>query len=133
MTVFVDTSALLAVLNADDADYRQARRLWARLAEERAALVTTNYVLVETLALLQSRLGMTAVRDFQNAFVPLFQVIWVSEAQHQMGVSALLAANRRQLSLVDCVSFVVCRQFQIEDVLAFDQHFEEQGFHCLTA
>ncbi len=47
--------------------------------------------------------------------------------------SALLAANRRQLSLVDCVSFVVCRQRQLEQVFAFDTHFSEQGFFCLTA
>jgi predicted nucleic acid-binding protein len=133
MVIFVDTSALLPILNQDDVDFPAAQRIWERLAAERAELVTSSYVLVESLALIQNRLGMEAVRDFQEAFMPLFQVVWVTEPLHQMGVAALLAANRRQLSLVDCVSFAVCRQRQIEGVFAFDNHFLEQGFSCLTA
>lgn len=133
MAIFVDTSALLPILNQDDADFPEAQRIWERLAKEQAELVTSSYVLVESLALIQNRLGMEAVHDFQESFVPLFQVVWVTEVLHQMGIAALLVANRRQLSLVDCVSFVVCRQRQLEQVFAFDAHFSEQGFSCLTA
>jgi predicted nucleic acid-binding protein len=133
MAVFVDTSALLPILNQDDADFPQALRIWERLATEQAVLMTSNYVLVESMALIQNRLGMEAVRDLQESFVPLFQIVWVTEALHQMGVAALLAASRRQLSLVDCVSFAVCRQRQVEQVFAFDEHFSQQGFSCLTA
>jgi predicted nucleic acid-binding protein len=46
---------------------------------------------------------------------------------------SLLAANRRQRSLVECVGFAVCRQSQIEQVFAFDEHFFEQGFSPLGA
>jgi predicted nucleic acid-binding protein len=133
VAIFVDTSALLPILNQDDADFPEAQRIWERLAKEQAALVTSSYVLVESLALIQNRLGMEALHDFQESFVPLIQVVWVTEALHQLGVAALLAANRRQLSLVDCVSFVVCRQQHLEQVFAFDAHFSEQGFSCLTA
>lgn len=133
MAIFVDTSALLPVLNQDDVDFPEAQRIWERLAAEQAELVTSSYVLVESLALIQNRLGMEAVHDFQDSFMPLFHVVWVTEALHQMGVAALLAANRSRLSLVDCVSFVVCRQQQLEQVFAFAAHFSEQGFSCLTA
>lgn len=132
MTIFVDTSALLSILNRDDDDFLQAQRIWERLAAERAELFTSNYVLVEALALIQNRLGMEAVRDFQESFVPLLQVVWVTVELHQIGVASLLAANRRRLSLVDCVSFAVCRQRQVEQVFAFDAHFSEQGFSRLT-
>jgi len=132
VAIFVDTSALLPILNQDDVDFPAAQRIWERLAKEQAALVTSSYVLVETVALIQNRLGMAAVQDFQESIVPLFQVVWITEALHQIGVAALLVVNRRQLSLVDCVSFVVCRQRQIEQVFAFDAHFSEQGFVCLT-
>lgn len=133
MAIFVDTSALLPLLNQDDADFPEARRIWERLAKEQAELVTSSYILVESLALIQNRLGMEAVRDFQESFVPLFQVVWVTEALHQMGVAALLVANRRRLSLVDCVSFAICRQDQIDQVFAFDEHFSEQGFSTLMS
>lgn len=133
MAIFVDTSALLPILNRADADYPQAQSTWEHLASEQALLVTSSYVLVESMALIQNRLGMEAVRDFQEAFVPLFRVVWVTEELHQMGVAALLAASRRRLSLVDCVSFAVCRQHNLEQVFAFDSHFAEQGFALIVA
>lgn len=133
MTIFVDTSALLPILNRDDRDHPTALRIWKRLAAERAALLTSSYVLIESMALIQSRLGMEAVRDFEEAYVPLMRIVWVNEELHRLGVAALLAANRRQLSLVDCVSFVVCRRYHTERVFAFDGHFSEHGFPHLTA
>ena len=132
MSVFVDTSAILPLLNQDDIDFPEAQQIWKRLAEERADLITSNYVLVETTALIQNRLGMAAIRDFQESFVPLLQIVWVTEDLHQAGTAALMTANRRRLSLVDCVSFIVCQQRQIERVFAFDAHFSEQGFSLLT-
>ena len=40
-------------------------------------------------------------------------------------VAALLAANCRQLSLVDCTSFQAMRQLGIATVFTFDAHFVE--------
>ncbi len=131
MAVFVDTSAVLPFLNEADADSPQARQLWRELAAEQAELVTSSYVLVESMALIQNRLGMAAVRDFQESMAPLFEIVWVTESLHQLGIAALLAANRRRLSLVDCVSFAICRQRGLQRVFAFDAHFAEQGFDNL--
>ncbi|MDP2857839.1 MAG: VapC toxin family PIN domain ribonuclease, partial [Bacillota bacterium] len=45
--------------------------------------------------------------------------------------AALLTAGRRNLSLVDCVSFDVMRRLGMEKAFAFDAHFAEQGFQCM--
>lgn len=74
---------------------------------------------------------MAAVRDFHDSVVQLLSIEWIDESSHQAGVVALLTANRRHLSLVDCVSFEVCRRRSISAVFAFDQHFTEQGFSIL--
>ena len=50
MTCFVDTSALLAVMDKDDAIHKQAKAFWERLTGQQATLVTTNYVVLETVA-----------------------------------------------------------------------------------
>jgi predicted nucleic acid-binding protein len=47
-------------------------------------------------------------------------------------ISALLAAGRRKLSLVDCTSFEIMRSLGIKTVFAFDSHFVEQGFKIIT-
>ena len=65
-SVFVDTSAFYAVLDADDEQHGAAVQAWDRLLGELAggevAAVTHSSILVETVALAQRRLGMAAVR-----------------------------------------------------------------------
>jgi predicted nucleic acid-binding protein len=60
--------------------------------------------------------------------VPLLQIVWVDAELHARGTAALLAAGRRRLSLVDCVSFEVMRSAGIDTAFAIDRHFVEQGF-----
>lgn len=131
MRVFVDTSALLALLDAADQNHDRARQAWQTLLAEDAALSCTNYVLVEVFALAQHRLGMAAVRALQDDFVPLLHIEWLAADGHARSVSALLAANRRQLSLVDCASFDSMRAGGLTTTFTFDRHFAEQGFECL--
>jgi len=131
MSIFVDTSAFLAVLDADDRHHRRAKAFWTDAMTREETLITTNYILLETYALVQNRLGMDAVRDFSTIIAPLLEIIWVDEDIHRRGLSALLAANRRKLSLVDCVSFEAARDRAIYQVFTFDKHFREQGFYCL--
>ena len=132
MKVFIDTSAFLAVLNRNDTNHAAASQIWMRLINEEATIISTNYVIIETFALIQNRLGLEAVKTFEEDVVPMVQIAWVKQSLHQAGVAALLIANRRKLSLVDCISFETTRHFGVKKVFAFDQHFSEQGFTCLT-
>lgn len=131
MTVFVDTSAFYAVFDHDDANHARAREVWSRLLKEKADLLTNNYVLLETSALLQHRLGMPAVRAFHEDVVPLLRTDWVSPLRHQAAVEAVLTAARKRLSLVDCVSFQTMRENGVRTVFGFDAHFREQRFDTL--
>ena len=132
MRVFVDTSGYFSLLDSDEKNHETARQIWERLLKNDDILITSNYVLIETVALVQNRLGMAAVTDFYDNFIPLTEITWVDQQMHQAGVAALLTANRRKLSLVDCISFETCRQLGIRDVFTFDQHFQEQGFVMLS-
>ena len=131
MSTFVDTSALYAILDANDKKHAQAREVWSALADRMAQVTSTNYVLLETTALLQHQLGMDAVRALQQEIVPVLLVHWINDEDHDTAVAALLTAGRRRLSLVDCTSFGVMRQLGIRQAFAFDEHFAEQGFECV--
>lgn len=128
MTAFVDTSALLPLLDADDADHPRVRDAFDRLLGERAALVTSNYVLVESTALLQHRIGLAPVRALHDRLVPLLAVVWVDQTLHELAYRALSAGDRRKVTLVDWTSFEVMRQRGIERALAVDDDFVGQGF-----
>jgi uncharacterized protein len=132
MRTFIDTSAFYALLDRDDANNQKAKKVWTGLLGADQPLVTSNYILVEAFALMQNRLGLEAVRGFQEDILPLVEIEFVSPELHRSGIAALLSAARRSLSLVDCVSFELMRSSGIRTVFAFDSHFKEQGFVVLT-
>jgi predicted nucleic acid-binding protein len=131
MVIFIDTSAFLAILDEDDKNHLAARKLWNKLLDSENVLISNNYVLVESFALIQRRLGMEAVRVFQEDILPLINIEWIDNGIHKSGISALLAASRRKLSLVDCVSFEIMRTLSIKTAFAFDPHFTEMGFKSI--
>jgi predicted nucleic acid-binding protein len=126
--VFADTSALLALLSATDTNHHRAARAFAALRTRKAPLVSTSYVLVETYALTGRRLGLDAVKSFRADVAPMIDVVWVDDALHNAGLDLWLDRGKRQLSLVDAVSFITMRQGRLEEAFAFDPHFEQEGF-----
>jgi len=130
--VFVDTSALLALLNAKDENHARAERAFANLRARQAALVSTCFVLVETYALVGRRLGLDAVRGFRADFAPLVEVVCVDDALHNAGLDLLAERRTRRLSLVDAVSFITMRQRNVAEAFAFDPHFEQEGFSLVS-
>lgn len=128
--VFVDTSGFYAVLDRDDANHVSAKAAWERLLEE-SRLLTNNYVLLETAALVQDRLGTAALRAFSADVLPVLDIEWVSGQRHQAALEAVLAAGRKNLSLVDCVSFETMREYGVREAFCFDRHFAEQGFETV--
>ena len=133
VSVFVDTSALLALLDADEARHEEARAIWQRLLGADVPIATTSYVLVETYALAQRRLGNSAVRVLADDLLAVVDIEWIGRDVHERAASAVIAANRRDLSLVDAVSFEVMRQRSLNEAFAFDRHFAEAGFSLVAA
>jgi predicted nucleic acid-binding protein len=131
MTAFVDTSALLAMLDADDVNHDRAREVWLALVAAREQLTTTNYVAVETLSLVQRRFGMDTFRRMALELLAVLDLHWVDAEVHRAGLTAVLAANRRRLSLVDCTSFEIMMRNGLRRAFAYDQDFNDQGFEVL--
>jgi predicted nucleic acid-binding protein len=133
MPALVDTSAFIAVLDGDDAQHRAGRAAWEALLDTGETLCTSNYIVVETCAVLQRHCGSAAVRVFLLELLPAVAVVWIDERMHHAGTAAFLAAARRKLSLVDCTSFELMRGRGVTRVFTFDRHFREQGFASIPA
>ena len=125
--VFIDTSAILALLVPTDVAHERASRVFERLRAGECLLMTTSYTLVETYALLSRRFGRRAAASFRSAFAPLLEIFWVDEELHERGLD-LLFQRPSGVSLVDAVSFVCIRNARVHEVFAFDRHFEQEGF-----
>jgi predicted nucleic acid-binding protein len=124
--VFVDTSAIYALLDRSDANHAAAAAVLPELRDRDP--VTHSYVVVESVALTQARLGVDAVRRLLDDLLPVFELRFVGRELHSAAVAALLAAGSREVSFVDRVSFELMRGAGITEAFAFDRHFEEEGF-----
>ena len=126
-TVFVDTSGFYALLNPEDMFHEQARALFRRAAEEGWTLVTTNYVVHESWALIQGRLGWEALDAWRHSVLPHCRTDWVDEDLFRRGEARCIQARERRLSLTDCLSLEFMRQHRIREAIGRDDHFERAG------
>jgi len=125
--VFVDSSAMMSLLDPRQEMHGQARAAWVSLLHDEFELITSNYVVVETCSLIQRRSGVAAVLTFTTELLPALRVVWVDPETHTTGLVSLLAAAQRDLALVDCTSFEVMRREGVRHAFAFDRHFQDRG------
>jgi predicted nucleic acid-binding protein len=129
--LFVDTSGFYALLVGTERDHGAVLEVFRAAAERGRRMVTTNYVMVETSALLQHRIGLAPVHDLEERILPLVTVQWVSSELHRRAVERLFRTDKRKVSLVDVVSFVVMETEGLTDALGLDPDFTTEGFRLL--
>ncbi len=133
MAVLIDTSAFYALLDERDPYHDAAVRAAARIGRDQERLVAHSHLIAEAIALVQARFGVAAVRRLATVWFPLVDVLWVGKDLHERALGALLAADRRNVSLVDHTSFVLMRDLGIGTAFAFDGDFAAQGFELVRA
>jgi len=132
-TVFWDTSAFVALGNADDDLHEQAVEVSRTLAGQRASVLTTSAVLTEV-ANTFSRAAwrpvayqlLESVR--RSVDMGLAALAHVDTALWEQGWALFVARPDKDWGLTDCISFVVMRNLQVTRAFASDRHFEQAGF-----
>lgn len=132
-TVFVDTSALIAIGNRRDFFHPMAISVRNNLKEMQTRFVVTNAVLLE----------------FGNAFSPLplkpvaiklidavmqsarWNCINIDDVIMKKGMELYKRMHDKEWGLTDCTSILVARNMGISDVFTADHHFEQAGFSIL--
>lgn len=132
--LFVDSSAWIALTSADDHAHPQARAFFAHaIAPYRRSLLTTNFVLSETLTLLRYRFGLSVAETLwhtvqQSQADGLLAVCHLTEDLWEEAVNLFFKYRDQDFSLVDCASFAFMRREGIDTAFAFDHHFWVMGF-----
>jgi predicted nucleic acid-binding protein len=126
VTVFVDTSAVYALLDASDSNHERALQATARLLGEE--LATHSYVVVELVSLVRRRLGADAAARLIDEVLPAFEVTDVDASLRGRAFAAFRAATGSDVSLVDRTSFEFMRQRGISRAWAMDSDFATAGF-----
>lgn len=130
MSVFVDTSALYALLDEADAHHDQAADALRRLAG--TELVTHAYVVVEACSLVGRRLPWRATERLVDGLLPVIDVRSVDADLHAAALGAYRRSASASVSLVDHASFALMRSLAIDRAFAYDDDFGREGFELVT-
>jgi len=99
--VLWDSSAILALLDADDADHARAVAVAKRIAAERRPSFITNYLEAEAHALLLRKLGRAVAREWLlRGGLPVVRVL---PAEEQRGREILARFDDKDWSLCPLV------------------------------
>jgi predicted nucleic acid-binding protein len=119
--VLWDSSAILALLDADDADHERAVAIAGQIASERLPSFITNYIEVEAHGLLLRKLGRTLAREWLlTGSLPVIRALPEEENRAREIVAR---HSGKDWSLCDAISFAVLDGRGIRRAFAFDRHF----------
>ena len=128
-SLFVDSSAWIALRSRRDQHHADADRLFRDALARRIPLVTTGLVVAETHRLTLFRVGVQPARRFLE-LVDASSGVTI----HFPGVADHAAARRwlerlgsRPVTYTDAVSFAVMERLDIQEAIAFDEHFRQYG------
>lgn len=132
VSVFVDTAGWANLFVASESHHQQATRWFKQARQQRQEMVTTNYVLLELVALLTSPLRVPRPKLFDYVdgirTASYLRLVHVDEATDAAAWALLKSREDKSWSLVDATSFVVMQQLGLQEALTTDHHFEQAGF-----
>jgi predicted nucleic acid-binding protein len=132
-SVFIDTSAFVALRNASEAEHERARAALTELISEGVALFTSNYVFAETYTALMVRVGRSEAIEWGRRFRAggAIDLVHLDRPTEERAWEILERYDDKRWSYVDATSFALMERDDTEEAFAFDAHFAQRGLHIL--
>lgn len=126
----IDTSFVVALVNRKDEDHEKAITLSAEFSKK--PLIVTDAVLLEIGNSLSRRFKAKSVEIIEGFFdSEEVEIIRLDESLFDKAFELYKHHSDKTWGLVDCISFVVMKEFGISQALTSDKHFGQAGFHAL--
>ena len=128
--LFVDTAGWMAMADASDPAHEASRAARDHWLEEGGVLVSTDYVLDETLTLLRVRLGLAAALLWweQVDRSSRLRWEWIDSERAERARAWFFQWADKTFSFTDCASFVVMKELRLKRALTTDGRFRQAGF-----
>jgi predicted nucleic acid-binding protein len=133
--LFVDTGGWIACADAADPDHEVACGARDNWLEHQGLLITSDYVIDETLTLLRLRLGLSAAEQWWDAIAASKRLIreLIHEERAERARHIFFRHRDKNFSFTDCTSFALMRELKIREALTTDKHFRQAGFQMFLS
>jgi predicted nucleic acid-binding protein len=132
-SIFVDTSAFVALRNAAEAEHERARTALQALIADGAALFTSNYVFAETYTALMVRVGRGEAIEWGRRFRAsgAIELVRLEQDVEEAAWEILERHGDKRWSYVDATSFALIERDGGGEAFAFDAHFGQRGLRLV--
>ena len=98
-------------------------------------LITTDFVVDETLTLIRCRLGLAAAKAWWQQIEGSVRLRWerVENDRFERARNLFFQYRDKDLSFTDCTSVAIMRELRLTTVITTDGHFRQAGFEVLPA
>jgi uncharacterized protein len=133
-SIFVDTSAWIALFSRRDQHHYDADRMFRMIVASRRQLFTSNLVLAEIHRLLLYRAGSKAANAALEKIEAssLVAIEFADSKRHKSAINRLRKLNEHEISYTDAVSFSMMETVNCREAFSYDHHFEAAGFDILN-
>jgi predicted nucleic acid-binding protein len=131
--VFLDTAALVALMNKKDQYHVQAvNKLDAHLKGS-GQLLSTPHVFAETVTRILRRVSHAKAVEAGNLIhnESAIEIVTPDKQALDLAWEIFVKYDDQNFSFVDCISFAVMQQMKITHAFSFDNHFTIMGFQLI--
>ena len=133
--VFVDTGGWMACADRSDPAHLTCMAARDAALEAGRTLITTDFVVDETLTLIRFRLGLAAANAWWQQIDGSVRLRWerIENDRFERARNLFFQYRDKDLSFTDCTSLAVMRELKLTTVITTDGHFRQVGFDVLPA
>ena len=132
--IFVDSFAWIAAINKSDNYHEISLRILEELLNKQAKLITTDYVVVETINALSKVKFRKTVIEFIDKLrkSPNVQIVKITDEIYNNAWTLYQQRMDKDWGITDCTSFEVMQMFNIRKAFTGDKHFEQTGYSLIV-
>jgi predicted nucleic acid-binding protein len=125
----------MACADESDPAHQRARQARDAALEEGKILVSTDYVVDETLTLIRVRLSLIAAEAWWSQLEGSSRLRWewIGVARAEKARDLFFRHRDKSYSFTDCTSFVVMKELKLKQALTTDRHFRQMGFDVMPS
>lgn len=131
--IFVDTGGWIACMSENDKHHRSAVKYMLELRKQQVPLITSNYIIDETLTWLSYNNLHDKALKVRNLWKDAeknesLRIHWIDSNITEEAWEIFYRFSEHKLSFTDCTSFAICKNDNIKKIFGFDKHFNVLGF-----
>ena len=130
MKLFIDTWGWLTLEDSREPFHQAATRIYAEAAHSTGNIITTNFVLDETITMLFRRRPFEEAGRFTSGLLisPFIRIEEITKARFRRTYELRLKfQDKPDISFTDLTSMIVAKEMKVTDVLTGDRHFVQAG------